>query len=97
LQIKPATASSQPQIETQQTRGDKTDVFQSPGPHPKVFNELAQQPQNQQQFSLGTCVEQVGCQRTEKSTNVVPSLKKAKKGKELTYDFSSQNNTIDYL
>lgn len=97
LQRKPVTARSQPQTERDQSREDKADVFQSLGPHPEVLNELAQQPQNQQQFPLGTRVEQVGCQRTEKWMKAAPRLKEAKKGRELIFDFSPQNSKINYL
>lgn len=53
LQLKPVTARSQPQTERDQTREDKPDVFQSPGLHPQVFNELAQQPQNPAMVPFG--------------------------------------------
>lgn len=83
MQLKPVRARSEPQIERNKTREHKTDVFQSPGLHPKVLHELAQQPQELALIPFGSLCRTAGGQRIEKWTKVVPSLNKARKGREL--------------
>lgn len=78
-------ARSQPQIERNKTREHKTDVFQSPGLHPKVLHKLAQQPQELALIPFGSLCRTAGGQRIEKWTKVVPSLNKARKGRELVW------------